>query len=638
MTVPNSSSSSDDEMDIYRSTRTTLRRHTHNLLSNNIQPLLRNCDSYLEWYSAFVTSHTLAHTHQYSPSVLLYDPTLSQMDTSSTIMYSSQGNREPLDGSLCPLEYAHVFLYPLLCNTRMIACMMNATKKKENGKIPSMKSMKTLIKNRQYIMEDLIRKNIKASDTRFAMVKNAGKRNKLKVQHNAKTHTCMHKDAMQETRMSKQFQAKEQSSSPTLASKLLKLSVTSTSLLSNRSRFMFAHINNKKSAQIHMSEKEREVESKIALPTAAVPEEKALPSVPVVITTPLFLLRKVIRKEDSYGRASVRERQITKRHNKVSDHWTYGRFLVSPQQQQPSLLPHTGLPSIGNTTLNHTNSFPSNCSVGKVSLSLLPYFSEEPHHHRPLSHSARVPLLLVSSPPLSHLNQTQTYIFSNRKYPKVEKYKINKAYLHLKDSPASKNKEKKKAHTLVHLLQRPAKKTHKPHQNGVPLTTYREESRGEPGIHHPAFATIPSTKFSCKDTYQAGMYSDVEAGCQVWHICEANGHQHSFLCPNGTLFNQQLLTCDWWYNVHCSKTDMFQKKPIHNKVSKIKEKTAKLAFTTTHKAIELHSLPPSTTHAVPAALTHKLSTSSLVEFEPYYQDSYPMFHLWKTQTSQTKKI
>lgn len=134
------------------------------------------------------------------------------------------------------------------------------------------------------------------------------------------------------------------------------------------------------------------------------------------------------------------------------------------------------------------------------------------------------------------------------------------------------------------------------------------------------------------------MYSDVEAGCQVWHICEANGHQHSFLCPNGTLFNQQLLTCDWWYNVHCSKTDMFQKKPIHNKVSKIKEKTAKLAFTTTHKAIELHSLPPSTTHAVPAALTHKLSTSSLVEFEPYYQDSYPMFHLWKTQTSQTKKI
>lgn len=26
----------------------------------------------------------------------------------------------------------------------------------------------------------------------------------------------------------------------------------------------------------------------------------------------------------------------------------------------------------------------------------------------------------------------------------------------------------------------------------------------------------------------------------------------SFLCPNGTLFNQHEFACDWWYNVNCA--------------------------------------------------------------------------------------
>ena len=25
----------------------------------------------------------------------------------------------------------------------------------------------------------------------------------------------------------------------------------------------------------------------------------------------------------------------------------------------------------------------------------------------------------------------------------------------------------------------------------------------------------------------------------------------SFLCPNGTIFNQEVFTCDWWFNVDC---------------------------------------------------------------------------------------
>ena len=31
----------------------------------------------------------------------------------------------------------------------------------------------------------------------------------------------------------------------------------------------------------------------------------------------------------------------------------------------------------------------------------------------------------------------------------------------------------------------------------------------------------------------------------------------SFLCPNGTLFNQQYFVCDWWFNVDCDRTEYF---------------------------------------------------------------------------------
>lgn len=31
----------------------------------------------------------------------------------------------------------------------------------------------------------------------------------------------------------------------------------------------------------------------------------------------------------------------------------------------------------------------------------------------------------------------------------------------------------------------------------------------------------------------------------------------SFLCPNGTLFNQQYFVCDWWFNVDCAATEQF---------------------------------------------------------------------------------
>ncbi|CAB4058659.1 unnamed protein product [Lepeophtheirus salmonis] len=57
-----------------------------------------------------------------------------------------------------------------------------------------------------------------------------------------------------------------------------------------------------------------------------------------------------------------------------------------------------------------------------------------------------------------------------------------------------------------------------------------------------------------------GYYVDVEARCQSFHVCTRGGHHpnggnlvaYSFLCPNGSLFNQQYFICDWWFNVDCS--------------------------------------------------------------------------------------
>ena len=40
-------------------------------------------------------------------------------------------------------------------------------------------------------------------------------------------------------------------------------------------------------------------------------------------------------------------------------------------------------------------------------------------------------------------------------------------------------------------------------------------------------------------------------------MCQPNGVADSFLCPNGTMFNQQYFVCDWWYNVDCGAQPSF---------------------------------------------------------------------------------
>ncbi|XP_076047264.1 uncharacterized protein LOC143028778 [Oratosquilla oratoria] len=86
---------------------------------------------------------------------------------------------------------------------------------------------------------------------------------------------------------------------------------------------------------------------------------------------------------------------------------------------------------------------------------------------------------------------------------------------------------------------------------------------GVAGEDYPVLAAVPETGFACEETgYPYGYYADTasEAGCQVFHICQTrpNGYQKdSFLCPNGTIFNQQYLVCDWWFNIDCSQATSF---------------------------------------------------------------------------------
>ena len=108
---------------------------------------------------------------------------------------------------------------------------------------------------------------------------------------------------------------------------------------------------------------------------------------------------------------------------------------------------------------------------------------------------------------------------------------------------------------------------------------------GIPGEDYPIFPLAPDTSFLCEvqpvevrvhtahnlnSLYKnllnkfsplplQGYYADPEADCQLYHVCSDSGDgifvKFDFLCPNGTVFNQEEFVCDWWFNVDCSKTE-----------------------------------------------------------------------------------
>ena len=103
---------------------------------------------------------------------------------------------------------------------------------------------------------------------------------------------------------------------------------------------------------------------------------------------------------------------------------------------------------------------------------------------------------------------------------------------------------------------------------------------GSPGQDYPVLHTVPDTSFSCTGQVihqsnafvspvvinvrtkqvNGGYYADPEADCQLFHICAGDEFgltKYSFLCPNGTLFNQPYFVCDWWFNVDCGQAEQF---------------------------------------------------------------------------------
>ena len=83
--------------------------------------------------------------------------------------------------------------------------------------------------------------------------------------------------------------------------------------------------------------------------------------------------------------------------------------------------------------------------------------------------------------------------------------------------------------------------------------TSSDHVAGEPGVDYPIFAAPPDTGFSCLD--KEGLYADPGSDCQAWHVCLAPDRQWSFLCPNGTIFNQEIFTCVWWFDFDCGAAE-----------------------------------------------------------------------------------
>lgn len=82
---------------------------------------------------------------------------------------------------------------------------------------------------------------------------------------------------------------------------------------------------------------------------------------------------------------------------------------------------------------------------------------------------------------------------------------------------------------------------------------------GIPGEDYPIYAEVPETSFACDGRVDGVYYADPEADCQVFRICTADGQgglaKYSFLCPNGTIFNQNYFICDWWFNFDCTEAE-----------------------------------------------------------------------------------
>ncbi|XP_069690511.1 U-scoloptoxin(01)-Cw1a-like [Periplaneta americana] len=101
------------------------------------------------------------------------------------------------------------------------------------------------------------------------------------------------------------------------------------------------------------------------------------------------------------------------------------------------------------------------------------------------------------------------------------------------------------------------------------ISTSQDTAGSGDSVDYPIYNEVPDNlSFSCSDKVP-GYYADPEAQCQVWHWCLPSGRKFSFLCPNGTVFNQNYRVCDWYYNVDCPAAP--EKYDINNDLYKDKD-------------------------------------------------------------------
>lgn len=89
------------------------------------------------------------------------------------------------------------------------------------------------------------------------------------------------------------------------------------------------------------------------------------------------------------------------------------------------------------------------------------------------------------------------------------------------------------------------------------IDSLKANVRGEPGKDYPCLSEVPRTNFKCSQHQHPGYYADVEARCQVFHVCQPDGRHNAFLCPNGTIFSQRHFVCVWWYEFDCQESEKY---------------------------------------------------------------------------------
>lgn len=98
------------------------------------------------------------------------------------------------------------------------------------------------------------------------------------------------------------------------------------------------------------------------------------------------------------------------------------------------------------------------------------------------------------------------------------------------------------------------------YSNAEKAWTLLDALPGEPDKDYPILSEIPKTDFSCLEKSE-GYYADTETRCQVFRVCANTADDTSkgfgFLCPNGTLFNQEYFVCDWYMNVDCANSEQY---------------------------------------------------------------------------------